>query len=79
MNLQLVDLVGPAARKPVPPCEVVVNAVLRGVLDEDQGDADGLETLQNRHLTFNFGLPRRLGLGLQLESPPISKSSHLLL
>ena len=37
MELELVDLVGSAPDESVPPSEVVVDLVLGGVLDEDEG------------------------------------------
>ena len=49
----------------MPPGEVVVDLVLRGVLNEDEGDANRLPAVEDRDLAL--GLPRRLGLRLQLQ------------
>ena len=77
MKLKLVDLVGAASHEPVPPRKVVVDVALRRVLDEDEGDANGLETVQDCYLTLR--LPGRLGLGLQLEVRVDHQGGHLLL
>ena len=77
VKLKLVDLVGAASHEPVPPRKVVVDVALRRVLDEDEGDANGLETVQDCYLALR--LPGRLGLGLQLEVRVDHQGGHLLL